>query len=172
MTDAVRTTDDGAVRRLTFCRPERYNTITPQFRDELGAALDDAQHARNVRVILLDAEGPAFCAGYGLDWSTAAQANDDRESERAWDPQRTSMASAATPQPGRSTTPPSRQSLPSRAGASPAARTSSLQRSPDRRRRANSIRLSTLAGLGHPRSPMELGGPHGPAAGASLHAHW
>jgi enoyl-CoA hydratase len=25
-------------------------------------------------VILLRAEGPAFCAGYGLDWSTAAQA--------------------------------------------------------------------------------------------------
>jgi enoyl-CoA hydratase len=81
---AVRVSDEGAVRRLTFCRPDAYNTITPQLRDELGAALDDAQHDREVRVILLDAEGPAFCAGYGLDWSTAAQA-DDSENQRRWD---------------------------------------------------------------------------------------
>jgi enoyl-CoA hydratase/carnithine racemase len=86
MTDtAVRITTDGAVRRLTFCRPEAYNTITPQLRDELGAALDEAQREPAVRVILLDAEGPAFCAGYGLDWSTAAQADDGRRSPRAWD---------------------------------------------------------------------------------------
>lgn len=82
---AVRVSDDGAVRRLTLCRPEAYNTITPQFRDELGTALDDAQRDRGARVILLDAEGPAFCAGYGLDWSTAAQASDDETSKRAWD---------------------------------------------------------------------------------------
>jgi enoyl-CoA hydratase len=82
---AVRVSDEGAVRRLTLCRPDAYNTITPQLRDELGAALDAAQRDRNVRVILLDAEGPAFCAGYGLDWSTAAQADDDSSSERVWD---------------------------------------------------------------------------------------
>ncbi|HVM18899.1 MAG TPA: enoyl-CoA hydratase-related protein [Egibacteraceae bacterium] len=79
---AVRVSDEGAVRRLTLCRPEAYNTITPQLRDELGQALDHAQADPGVRVILLDAEGPAFCAGYGLDWSTAAQAADD---ERRWD---------------------------------------------------------------------------------------
>lgn len=82
---AVRVSDEGAVRRLTFCRPEAYNTITPQLRDELGQALDDAQRDRGVRVILLDAEGPAFCAGYGLDWSTAAQAEDQERSPRSWD---------------------------------------------------------------------------------------
>ncbi len=36
-------------------------------------------------MILLDAEGPAFCAGYGLDWSTAAQDRDDKKAERNWD---------------------------------------------------------------------------------------
>ena len=82
---AVRVTDEGAVRRLTFCRPAEYNTITPALRDELSAALDAAERERSVRVILLDAEGPAFCAGYGLDWSTTAQAEDDARSERAWD---------------------------------------------------------------------------------------
>lgn len=83
--NAVRVSDEGAVRRVTFCRPEAYNTITPQLRDELGAALDDAQRDRNVRVILLDAEGPAFCAGYDLEWSTAAQAEDETRAQRRWD---------------------------------------------------------------------------------------
>jgi enoyl-CoA hydratase len=82
-------TTHGHVRRLTLCRPEAYNTITPQLRDELGDALEDAQGDRDVRVILLDAEGPAFCAGYGLDWSTAAQAADesvaDGGARRTWD---------------------------------------------------------------------------------------
>jgi enoyl-CoA hydratase len=82
---AVRVSDDGPVRRLTFCRPDAYNTITPQLRDELGDALDDAQRDREVRVVLLDAEGPAFCAGYELDSSTTAQAQDTERSHRSWD---------------------------------------------------------------------------------------
>ena len=83
--EAVRISDQGAVRRLTLCRPDEYNTITPAFRDQLGSALDAAQRDPNVRVILLDAEGPAFCAGYGLDWSTAAQAEDDASAAKVWD---------------------------------------------------------------------------------------
>jgi enoyl-CoA hydratase len=85
MGNAVRVSDDGAVRRLTLCRPDEYNTITPQLRDELGAALDAAEADRSVRVVLLDAEGPAFCAGYDLGWSTAAQADDEASPARVWD---------------------------------------------------------------------------------------
>ena len=82
---AVRVSDEGPVRRLTLCRPDAYNTITPQLRDELGEALDHAQRDREVRVVLLDAEGPAFCAGYELDSSTTAQAQDLERSHRTWD---------------------------------------------------------------------------------------
>lgn len=85
MGNAVRDETHGHVRRLTLCRPERYNTITPELRDELGAAIDFAERDSEVRVILLDAEGPAFCAGYGLDWSTEAQANEHPADERVWD---------------------------------------------------------------------------------------
>jgi enoyl-CoA hydratase len=89
MGTAVRVTTEGAVRHLTLCRPEAYNTITPELRDQLGAALDEAQHDATVRVILLDADGPAFCAGYGLDWATAAQARADEGEHagaaRRWD---------------------------------------------------------------------------------------
>lgn len=84
MESAVRVSDNGAVRRLTLCRGEEYNTITVQLRDELGAALDAAQADRSVRVVLLDAEGPAFCAGYELASATGAQAR-DASGQRVWD---------------------------------------------------------------------------------------
>jgi enoyl-CoA hydratase len=81
---AVRTETDAGVRSIVLCRPAEYNTITPELRDELAAAIDDADADRDVRVILLRAEGPAFCAGYGLDWSTAAQSG-ERSGGRVWD---------------------------------------------------------------------------------------
>ena len=83
--NAIRTEDYGAVRKLVFCRPDEFNTITPQLRDELDAALDDAERDATVKVVLLAAEGRAFCAGFGLDWSTAAPASGDRPPARAWD---------------------------------------------------------------------------------------
>jgi enoyl-CoA hydratase len=81
--EAIRIEDDGPVRSLVLCRPEAYNTITPQLRDELGAAIDAADRDRSVHVILVRAEGPAFCAGYALDTGTAAQARED--SAYTWD---------------------------------------------------------------------------------------
>lgn len=84
MGEAVRVSSAGGVRRLTLCRPEAYNTITPQLRDELGEAIDAAERDSEVRVVLLDAEGPAFCAGYALDWATPAQAGEAR-SGPVWD---------------------------------------------------------------------------------------
>ncbi|MGH7337956.1 MAG: enoyl-CoA hydratase-related protein, partial [Myxococcota bacterium] len=64
------------VREIVLCRAAAYNTITPALRDELAAAIDAADADREVRVILLRAEGPAFCAGYALDWGTAMQARE------------------------------------------------------------------------------------------------
>jgi enoyl-CoA hydratase len=83
---AIRIEDYGAVRRLVLCRPDEFNTITPQLRDELAAAVDAHDADPAVRVILLRAEGPAFCAGYGLDWSTRMQAEEaDALAGRVWD---------------------------------------------------------------------------------------
>ena len=73
---AVRVEDEGAVRRLVLCRPDAYNTITPELRDQLTAALDGADRDPAVKVVLLTAEGPAFCAGFGLDWSTVGERGD------------------------------------------------------------------------------------------------
>jgi enoyl-CoA hydratase len=82
-TTAVRVIDDGAVRSLLLCRAAEYNTITPQLRDELARGIDEADRDPDVRVILLRAEGRAFCAGFALDAATAAQAGEG--GRRAWD---------------------------------------------------------------------------------------
>ena len=84
----LRTETSAGVREIVLCRAAEYNTITPALRDELSRAIDEADADHDVRVILLRAEGPAFCAGYGLDWSTAAQADEQRRIEgggRVWD---------------------------------------------------------------------------------------
>lgn len=91
--ETLRTETSDGVRSIVFCREKEYNTITPALRDELAAAIDEADADPGVRVMLLRAEGPAFCAGYGLDWSTAAQAqsgiiqgtNPPGEGRRVWD---------------------------------------------------------------------------------------
>ena len=84
--DTLRTETADGVRHIVLTRAAEYNTITPELRDELAIAIDQADADPEVRVILLRAEGPAFCAGYGLDWSTAAQSAESAASrQRVWD---------------------------------------------------------------------------------------
>jgi enoyl-CoA hydratase len=80
----LRTEISDGVFSIVFTRGGEYNTITPELRDDLRDSLNEAEENDEVRVILLEAEGPAFCAGYGLDWSTEYQARAEA-SERAWD---------------------------------------------------------------------------------------
>ena len=81
---AIRVETTNGVRHLILCRAEEYNTITPQLRDELSAAIDAADADHQVRVILLRAEGSAFCAGYNLDWGTGLQVGEPQR-KRVWD---------------------------------------------------------------------------------------
>lgn len=75
--------NEGHVRSLVLARPERLNAITAGLRDELGAALADAERDDTVKVVLLRAEGRAFCAGFELDSSTTAQSTEG--GGRVWD---------------------------------------------------------------------------------------
>ena len=83
----LRTETRDGVRSIVLCRAAEYNTINPTLRDELAAAIDEADADHQVRVILLRAEGPAFCAGYDLGWGTEAQARgeDAASARRIWD---------------------------------------------------------------------------------------
>jgi enoyl-CoA hydratase/carnithine racemase len=89
--NTLRTDVEDGVFTITLTRASEYNTITPALRDELAAAIDEGDARRDAHVLLLRAEGKAFCAGYGLDWSTAAQAAERRpdaaggERARVWD---------------------------------------------------------------------------------------
>src|SRR3954453_19919334 len=86
MPSTLRTETEDGVRSIVLTRAAEYNTITPALRDELAVAIDEADADADVRVILLRAEGPAFCAGYGLDWSTRAQAQAEGGGQRrVWD---------------------------------------------------------------------------------------
>jgi enoyl-CoA hydratase len=89
MRTTLRTETVHGVGHVVLVRAAEYNTITPALRDELASAIDELERNDDVHVILLRAEGPAFCAGYGLDWSTVGQAREDREAgegkRRVWD---------------------------------------------------------------------------------------
>src|SRR5947208_13960495 len=89
MTRTLRTETADGVRSIVLCRAGEYNTVTPEVRDELAEAIDEADADRDVHVILLRAEGPAFCAGYGLDWAIEAEAGEraaaQAGSRRVWD---------------------------------------------------------------------------------------
>ncbi len=80
----LRTDLADGVFSIVLSRAAEYNTITPQLRDDLRDAIDEAEADPGARVILLTAEGPAFCAGYGLDWSTEYQRVEE-STERVWD---------------------------------------------------------------------------------------
>src|ERR1700712_579364 len=80
---ALKTTDDGAVRSLMLCRAREMNTITQDLRRDLADAISDAEADAAIKVLLLRAEGPAFCAGFSLDIGIAHQAREN--SDRVWD---------------------------------------------------------------------------------------
>jgi enoyl-CoA hydratase/carnithine racemase len=73
--------DVGEIAVLTLNRPEARNSLS----DELLAALSQALAAialdRSVRVVVLAANGPAFCAGHDLKELTAHRSAPDRGRE-------------------------------------------------------------------------------------------
>jgi len=82
--ESLRTETHAGVRHVVLTRAAEYNTITPTLRDELAAEIDAGDDDPAVHVILLRAEGPAFCAGYALGWGTAEQAREGVR-DRIWD---------------------------------------------------------------------------------------
>lgn len=63
----IRLARDGAVQRVILARPERRNALDDQLVDELTAALLRADADPSVNVVLLEADGPDFCAGADLE---------------------------------------------------------------------------------------------------------
>ena len=67
MSESLRISQEGRVRRITMARPEKRNALSIAMCEELLAAFDDAVADPGTGCILLDAEGKVFCSGMDLD---------------------------------------------------------------------------------------------------------
>jgi enoyl-CoA hydratase len=62
----LRFTIEGAVARLTLNRPQALNAINPQMLEEMAQVVERMHSDRVLRVLVIAAEGRAFCAGADL----------------------------------------------------------------------------------------------------------
>ena len=70
--------DHSGILRLTLNDPDRRNALSEEMLAALADSLDQAGDNPDVRVIILAAAGPVFCAGHDLKQMTAARQNADR----------------------------------------------------------------------------------------------
>lgn len=68
--------DQGHVARLILNSPAHYNALSRAMIDSLSAALDDLAQS-DMRVVIIAAQGKAFCAGHDLREFQAARGDDD-----------------------------------------------------------------------------------------------
>lgn len=68
MTQAIRIAAQGGVATVTLARPEVRNAFNDEVIAEISQAFVQLGDDPQVRVIVLRAEGPAFCAGADLNW--------------------------------------------------------------------------------------------------------
>ncbi|HUH40818.1 MAG TPA: enoyl-CoA hydratase-related protein, partial [Castellaniella sp.] len=57
---------EAGVLRLTLNRPAQFNALSDEVLAALQAALDDCAHDKTLQVVVIAAEGRAFCAGHDL----------------------------------------------------------------------------------------------------------
>jgi enoyl-CoA hydratase/carnithine racemase len=74
----LRDLDGDGVLRLTLNDPSRRNALSEAMLTTLSTAFVEAGADPEVRVIILAANGPTFCAGHDLKEMTAGRANPDR----------------------------------------------------------------------------------------------
>jgi enoyl-CoA hydratase/carnithine racemase len=58
--------DSGGICRLTLNRPKQFNALSEAMLDALQNAFDEIAGDSSVRVVVITAEGKAFCAGHDL----------------------------------------------------------------------------------------------------------
>ena len=78
----LRECDDNGILRLTLNDPKTRNSLSEGMMDALAAALADAGEDAAVRVIVLAANGPVFCAGHNLKEMTAARTDPQNGGDR------------------------------------------------------------------------------------------
>ena len=74
----------GAIATITLNRPEKYNTLRPSLLADLDDALRQANTDNDIKVIILEGAGDAFCAGF--DFSGGLEHFGDHITEDTYDP--------------------------------------------------------------------------------------
>ena len=64
------------VLRLTLNDSKRRNALSEEMMTSLSSALDRASNNKDVKVIIISANGPAFCSGHDLKQMSAGRKND------------------------------------------------------------------------------------------------
>lgn len=62
----IKTRQEGHVFILTLARPAKRNAFTPTMVNEIDHALQEANATAAIKVVVIEAEGPVFCAGMDL----------------------------------------------------------------------------------------------------------
>jgi enoyl-CoA hydratase/carnithine racemase len=62
----IKTSIDQHIFKLTLARPEKRNAFTPTMVNEISHAILEANLNKTVRLVLINAEGPVFCAGMDM----------------------------------------------------------------------------------------------------------
>jgi len=75
-----------ATAYLTLNRPERLNAIDDMMPGEIRAAVEQANADDEVRVLVIQGAGRAFCAGYDLKEFAEGGVNDRWRQTQPWDP--------------------------------------------------------------------------------------
>jgi len=78
--DILLRSDAGGVATLTLNRPRQYNALSEELLKATIAALEAVEQDRSVRVVVIAANGPAFCAGHDLK---QMRANPDQDYYRS-----------------------------------------------------------------------------------------
>lgn len=76
MSDLVTFEQDGAIGTVTLRRPDKFNALDIPMLRALETALDEAEMAESVRVVLVRGEGKGFCAGGDVEaWGAMGAAD-------------------------------------------------------------------------------------------------
>lgn len=66
MYDELLIENHGAIEVITLNRPDALNALTPSLTDALSGYFEELHHRTDVRVVIMQAAGKAFCAGLDL----------------------------------------------------------------------------------------------------------
>ncbi|MAG92788.1 MAG: enoyl-CoA hydratase [Planctomycetaceae bacterium] len=77
----VRLECDGPIARVTLDRAAKRNALSRELLHQLGAAIEKVRADESLRVLVLQAEGPVFCAGMDLKEMEQRAAATDAEAQ-------------------------------------------------------------------------------------------